>query len=137
MWVCPSSGSRPRYLDDVVRALALRPGAELTFRYDKRHVASDILKQSTFGGEPQALLGFHRFPCGPSWTHCATPGWRFQWTAALLMLLAGLAAGLASTLLLPRGVYIGAGGTVSNRPVAEAWDGLTRGLKWHGAQAAT
>jgi hypothetical protein len=38
-----SSGARPRYRDDVVRALALPPGAELQFRYERSIVSEELI----------------------------------------------------------------------------------------------
>ena len=35
MFVCLSSGYRPRYLRDIVRSLALPKGAWLAFRYNR------------------------------------------------------------------------------------------------------
>jgi hypothetical protein len=43
--LCLSSGARPRYLDDIERALALPAQADITFRYDKRHITSDTLRE--------------------------------------------------------------------------------------------
>ena len=43
MWFCLSSGARSRYLDDIIRSLALPAGAELVFRYDKKHLSADAL----------------------------------------------------------------------------------------------
>lgn len=37
-----SSGSRPRYLEDVVRALALLDGGHIQFRYENKLVASGV-----------------------------------------------------------------------------------------------
>jgi hypothetical protein len=37
--------NRPRYADDIVRVLALPPGAQMQFRYDRKWVAPSILEQ--------------------------------------------------------------------------------------------
>lgn len=42
MFVCLSSGHRPRYLRDIARSLALPRGTWLAFRYDRRWVAPDL-----------------------------------------------------------------------------------------------
>lgn len=45
MLVLLSSGATRRYRDDIVRALALPAGAELQFRYDRRYIDSELLKE--------------------------------------------------------------------------------------------
>ncbi|HET8895268.1 MAG TPA: hypothetical protein VFM96_14340, partial [Gaiellaceae bacterium] len=42
MYVCLSSGHRPRYLRDVARALALPPGMWLYFRYERGWIADEV-----------------------------------------------------------------------------------------------
>src|SRR5262249_62201072 len=42
MFICLSSGASPRYLEDVLRSLALPAGAVVHFRYDKKHLAQAI-----------------------------------------------------------------------------------------------
>jgi hypothetical protein len=37
--------NRPRYADDIVRVLALPPGAQMQFRYDRRWVAPSVIAQ--------------------------------------------------------------------------------------------
>jgi len=44
MHLCLSSGSRPRYKRDIVRALALPRGAQLQFRYRRQLIAPSILE---------------------------------------------------------------------------------------------
>lgn len=44
MYLCLSSGSRPRYRRDISRALALPRGAQLQFRYRRRWIAAPILE---------------------------------------------------------------------------------------------
>lgn len=45
MIICLSSGSSPRYRQDVIRALALPIGSNLQFRYEKRWVSDGLLKK--------------------------------------------------------------------------------------------
>ena len=40
-----SSGQRPRYRDDIIRALALPTGARLQFRYNKMYVAQAFVDE--------------------------------------------------------------------------------------------
>jgi hypothetical protein len=39
MFICLSSGASPRYLEDILRSLALPAGAVVQFRYDKKRLA--------------------------------------------------------------------------------------------------
>lgn len=41
-FVCFSSGSQPRYRDDVIRAMAMPEGAELTFRYRLKYLGNSV-----------------------------------------------------------------------------------------------
>lgn len=45
MIICLSSGSSPRYKQDVIRALALPIGSNLQFRYEKRWVSDGLLSK--------------------------------------------------------------------------------------------
>jgi hypothetical protein len=44
-----SSGARPRYRDDILRALALPQGLDLQFRYDRELVADALVEQARQG----------------------------------------------------------------------------------------
>ena len=59
MLVLVSSGARPRYRDDIVRALALPSGADLQFRYDRTYVDDLVARRIDGGGlrnEPGIIL---------------------------------------------------------------------------------
>src|SRR4051812_47660592 len=43
-WLLFSSGARPEYLENDVRALALLPDTEIQFRYSKRWVSPEFAK---------------------------------------------------------------------------------------------
>lgn len=51
-----SSGSRPRYLDDIIRAMALPAGALLTFRYEHKYLSGEMQKLFTTGN-PKGMSG--------------------------------------------------------------------------------
>lgn len=58
MYICLSSGTRPRYRQDILRAIAMPKGAQLQFRYDRRWIASDVLASlSSTKGQP-ALIAY-------------------------------------------------------------------------------
>jgi hypothetical protein len=42
MFVCLSSGDRPRYRRDIIRVLAMPPGTWIQFRYARRWIAPAI-----------------------------------------------------------------------------------------------
>ncbi len=44
MLICLSSGSRPRYRQDVLRAISLPIGTQLQFRYDKKWTSTGVLQ---------------------------------------------------------------------------------------------
>jgi hypothetical protein len=50
MLVLLSSGATRRYRDDIIRILALPPGGELQFRYDRRYIDTELLKRIDAGG---------------------------------------------------------------------------------------
>lgn len=59
MFICLSSGASPRYRDDILRSLALPPGALLPFRYDKRYLAQSVrlaLDQAQVSGQPALIV---------------------------------------------------------------------------------
>jgi hypothetical protein len=66
--ICLSSGSRVRYRDDIVRALALPRGARLRFRYDEVYVAKATLQlaQEQPDKPPKCLLCFVENRADPS-----------------------------------------------------------------------
>jgi hypothetical protein len=49
MFVCLSSGASPRYRQDILRALAMPKASELSFRYQTKWVAPQILEQIAAG----------------------------------------------------------------------------------------
>jgi len=55
MYICLSSGARPRYRDDVLRALAMPAGTRLQFRYDRKWVAPEVLHALSNGGTANVL----------------------------------------------------------------------------------
>src|SRR5437588_10146512 len=57
MFVCLSSGYRPRYLRDIVRSLALPKGAWLAFRYNRESIAEDIQRRLDPPADPMKLKG--------------------------------------------------------------------------------
>src|SRR5581483_8506088 len=57
MFVCLSSGYRPRYLRDIVRSLALPKGAWLAFRYNREWIADDVQRQLDPPADPTKLDG--------------------------------------------------------------------------------
>ncbi len=42
LFICFSSGAEPRYRDDIVRAMAMPMGCELTFRYRMKYLAHAV-----------------------------------------------------------------------------------------------
>ena len=44
MHICLSSGARPRYREDIVRALAMPEGTHLAFRYDQKWVDPNVIR---------------------------------------------------------------------------------------------
>jgi hypothetical protein len=50
MFICLSSGERPRYRQDVLRSLAMPKGSQLQFRYDLRWIDSPIQSVILSGG---------------------------------------------------------------------------------------
>ncbi len=60
MFLCLSSGSSPRYREDVLRALSMPWGSVLQFRYLKNYVAPGVLEheKDTGRGESQALIAY-------------------------------------------------------------------------------
>jgi hypothetical protein len=59
MLVLLSSGATRRYRDDIMRVLALPPGAELQFRYDRRYIDTALLARMdarTLRNEPGIVL---------------------------------------------------------------------------------
>lgn len=57
MFVCLSSGHRPRYLRDIVRSLALPKGAWLAFRYNREWIADGVQAQLDPPADPTKLNG--------------------------------------------------------------------------------
>jgi hypothetical protein len=57
MFVCLSSGYRPRYLRDIARSLALPPGAWLAFRYNREWIADEVLRRLEPPADPTKLNG--------------------------------------------------------------------------------
>jgi hypothetical protein len=57
MFVCLSSGYRPRYLRDIARSIALPPGAWLAFRYNREWIADDVLRRLEPPADPTKLNG--------------------------------------------------------------------------------
>lgn len=58
-FICFSSGAQPRYRDDIIRAMAMPAGCELTFRYRLKYVAHGIrehLKTKGIGPSDQVLI---------------------------------------------------------------------------------
>ena len=49
MYICLSSGIRPRYRDDVLRTLAMPAGTRLQLRYDQNWVAPEVLQAVSHG----------------------------------------------------------------------------------------
>ena len=49
MLICLSSGDRPRYRQDVLRAIALPTASQLQFRYDRRWVSDRVLQMIEAG----------------------------------------------------------------------------------------
>ena len=43
-FICFSSGAQPRYRDDIIRAMAMPAGCELTFRYRQKYIAHGVLE---------------------------------------------------------------------------------------------
>jgi hypothetical protein len=60
MFLCLSSGSSPRYREDVLRALSMPWGSVLQFRYDKKWIAPGALssQEITEGRKPAALIAY-------------------------------------------------------------------------------
>src|SRR5690348_6327914 len=60
MYLCMSSGTNPRYRQDVLRALAMPPGADLQFRYRLRWLSPNT--QAALGtignAKPRALIAY-------------------------------------------------------------------------------
>ena len=57
MFVCLSSGYRPRYLRDIARSLALPAGTWLAFRYDRRWIDPDLQRRLDAPKERRQLKG--------------------------------------------------------------------------------
>jgi hypothetical protein len=58
-FVCFSSGATQRYRDDIIRAMAMPDGCELTFRYRLKYVALSVqehLKSGSIGQADQVLI---------------------------------------------------------------------------------
>jgi hypothetical protein len=58
-FICFSSGSQRRYRDDVIRAMAMPAGCELTFRYRLKYLAlavQESLKAKRIGRDDQILI---------------------------------------------------------------------------------
>ncbi len=51
MLICLSSGARPRYRQDIIRAIAMPNGASLQFRYDSKWIAPKIREMIEKGEE--------------------------------------------------------------------------------------
>lgn len=59
MFVCLSSGTSPRYREDIIRALALPTGTVLQFRYDKRYWTQAVrtaVEQGTAKGQDALIV---------------------------------------------------------------------------------
>lgn len=59
MFVCLSSGASPRYLEDVLRSLALPAGAVVQFRYHKKHLAQAVrtaIEAGTAEAQPALIV---------------------------------------------------------------------------------
>lgn len=57
MFVCLSSGYRPRYLRDIARSLALPEGTWLAFRYDRRWIGPDLQRRLDLSKHRKQLKG--------------------------------------------------------------------------------
>jgi hypothetical protein len=60
-FVCFSSGSQPRYRDDIIRAMAMPDGAELTFRYRLKYLGNSVqesVKSSRFKAGDDVLITY-------------------------------------------------------------------------------
>lgn len=58
-FICFSSGAQRRYRDDIVRAMAMPAGCEITFRYRLKYLAHSVqehLKASRIGKDDQVLI---------------------------------------------------------------------------------
>jgi hypothetical protein len=62
-FICFSSGAQQRYRDDIVRAMAMPAGCELTFRYRLKYLARAVLDHLNNGRISQAdqVLGSDSF----------------------------------------------------------------------------
>ena len=56
MYILMSSDVQPRYKEDVLRCVALPPGAELQFRYAKKHIPTRLLDDIKTKGAQEALV---------------------------------------------------------------------------------
>lgn len=57
MYVCLSSGARPRYRRDIIRALAMPAGTWIQFRYAREWVSPAILADLADSKKRKALPG--------------------------------------------------------------------------------
>jgi hypothetical protein len=60
-FICFSSGAQRRYRDDIIRAMAMPPGCELTFRYRLKYLAHSVrehLKNGRIGTGDQVLISY-------------------------------------------------------------------------------
>jgi hypothetical protein len=60
-FICFSSGAQKRYRDDIIRAMAMPPGCELTFRYRIKYLSPAVqehLKGGRIGKGDQVLISY-------------------------------------------------------------------------------
>jgi hypothetical protein len=60
-FICFSSGAQKRYRDDIIRAMAMPPGCELTFRYRIKYLSPAVqehLKGGRIGKADQVLISY-------------------------------------------------------------------------------
>jgi hypothetical protein len=60
-FICFSSGAQKRYRDDIVRAMAMPPGCELTFRYRLKYLTEAVrehLRNGRIGTGDQVLISY-------------------------------------------------------------------------------
>jgi hypothetical protein len=58
-FICFSSGAQRRYRDDIVRAMAMPAGCELTFRYRAKYISHSVqefLRKTTLVEQPRVLV---------------------------------------------------------------------------------